>query len=148
MKKINVLLYISLLLVSVGGRAADWNVDEAELLAVIKSCWTTTIKEEFLACYHEDFVGWHKNKTNLIAKDFKRSYADDWDWSGTDYDFELTEFTPHSVRIVENTAVAIYTARSATTDKATGEVTVEAQILMDIYAKVDGKWVCVAEYVE
>ena len=148
MKTVHVLWLIAFLFVSGTSRAADWTEDQAELLAAIESCWTTTSKDEFLACYHDDFVGWHRNKPNLIAKDFKRSDADDWDWNGADYDFELTEFTPHSVQIVGSAGVAIYTAASRTTDKSTGEVTVETQKLMDVYVKVGDKWYCLAEYVE
>lgn len=148
MKPVNFFWLIGFLILSETSRAADWSEEQAELLAAIKSCWTTTIKDEFLACYHEDFVGWHKNRTNLIAKDFKHSDADDWDWSGTHYDFELTELTPHSVEVVGSTGVAIYTAESRTTNRATGEVTVETQKLMDVYVKVGDKWFCLAEYVE
>lgn len=125
--------------------AAGWTVEQQQVIDRFKSCWGETDNEKWLACYHEDYVGWYYDNPAPYTKDDKRAQAAGGEWDG--YVYELVDFTAHKVHIEGDMAVTIYSGRSKSTNLSTGEDTIGPLMKwMDASVKVDGRWVSIADH--
>jgi ketosteroid isomerase-like protein len=125
--------------------AEDWTAEQLEVIESVKSCFVAPLEEEWLECYHEDYVGWYMERSFAYKKANKKADGDGWVWEG--FAFELIEFTPIKVHVSGDLAVTLYSATLKMTNIETGESTVEEQVRwMDARVKEDGRWASIAEH--
>jgi len=145
MTKTKSLIWLAVLLLSSIVVADDWTAEQLEVIESIKSCFVAPLEEEWLECYHEDYVGWYMEHSFAYTKVNKKMDGDGWVWEG--FAFELVEFTPIKVHVSGDLAVTLYSATLKMTNIETGESTVEEQVRwMDARAKKGGRWTSIAEH--
>ena len=125
--------------------ADDWTAEQLEVIESIKSCFVAPLEEEWLECYHENYIGWYMEHSFAYTKANKKADGDGWVWEG--FAFELVEFTPVKVHISGDLAVTLYSATLKMTNIDTCESTVEEQVRwMDARVREDGRWTSIAEH--
>ena len=142
--KIKTRIYLlSALLLPMFASAEDWTKEQKEVLAFEEVCVTTNNADEFISCFHKDFVGWGAGYTVPTSKaDRLKSIADSFE----NYDSETLLFKPLSVIVKGNMAVISYLDSRKILNKATDEVEYSTARWTDICLKEDGKWSWISDH--
>jgi hypothetical protein len=134
---------VSVLLLPIVAFAGDWTKAQQEVLAFEEACLATKNADDFIACFHEDFVGWGQGSTVPTTKtDRLRSIADGFG----NFDSETLLFKPLSVIVKGNMAVVSYVQASKTTNNTTDEVEYSTGRWTDVCLKEDGKWTWISDH--
>ena len=101
--------------------AEDWTKEQQELLEWEEACISTDDHDQWVSCFHDDFVGWGMGFPVPTSKSDRAQSAVD---SFESFDSEVLLFKPLSVVMHGNTAVIVYIDNRKTTNNATQEVNV------------------------
>ena len=134
---------VSALLLPLIASAEDWTKEQKEVLAFEEACITTKDVDEFMGCFHEDYVGWFIDSTVPLSKsDREKPDADYFE----NIDGQVLLFKPVSVIVKGNMAVISYVTRDKSTNKTTGEVTYSRGRWTDVCLKEGGKWTWISDH--
>jgi len=142
MKKLMKLLALPALLLPILASAGNWSKEQQEVLAFEEPCISTQSADDFVTCFHEDFVGWGTGTVPTSRAD-RMSLAADSFASATSH---LILFKPLSVIVRGNLAVITYLTTGKSTDKATGKVTYSTERWTDVCLKDNGKWSWISDH--
>jgi ketosteroid isomerase-like protein len=134
---------VSVLLLPMVAFAGDWTKAQQEVLAFEEACVTTKDADDFIACFHEDFVGWGQGSTFPTTKTDRLKFIAD---GFGNFDSETLLFKPLSVIVKGNMAVVTYVQTSKTKNNATDEVEYSTQRWTDVCLKEDGKWTWISDH--
>jgi hypothetical protein len=134
---------VSVLLVPIFAFAEDWSKEQKEVLAFEEACVTTKNADDFIGCFHEDFVGWGLGSTVPTSKADRLKFIADG-FGNSDSDTLL--FKPVSVIVKGNMAVVSYIQSSKTTSNTTDEVEYSTQRWTDVCLKEGGKWTWISDH--
>jgi ketosteroid isomerase-like protein len=133
---------VSALLLPMFASAEDWTKEQKEVLAFEEACVTTKDVDEFMGCFHEDYVGWGQGSTVPLSKSDRQKPSADYFENN---DGEVLLFKPLSVIVKGNMAVISYITRYKSTNKTTGEVTYGTGRWTDVCLKEGGKWTWISD---
>jgi hypothetical protein len=141
--KIKEILFAGAMFFPICASAGDWSKEQAEVLKFEEACISAKSAEEFLGCFHEDFVGWGQGFTVPTSKaDRKKSIIDGFESNES----ESMLFKPLSVIVKGNMAVISYIDSSKSTNKTTNEVEYSTSRWTDICLKDGGKWYWISDH--
>jgi ketosteroid isomerase-like protein len=118
-------------------QAQQWNAEQQEVWADHEVCDNATEIEAFMACFHEDFIGWDTGVGVPANKaDFRA-----WRTRG----FEVWEQVwrhnkPVSIYVRGDVAIVLYVAYVVGRNKVTGEETSSTTNYTDIMVKEGASW--------
>lgn len=144
MKTFRKLLPFALLL-PVFAFAEDWSSAQQEVLAFEEACITTDNVDDFINCFHGDFVGWGMGFSVPTTKTDRQKTAAHGFANNTS---EVILFKPLTVNVQGNMAVVNYITTAKTTNNTTDEVTYATERWSDICLKDGGKWYWIADHGE
>ena len=144
MKTITKIFSLPALLLPILASAGDWTAEQQEVLAFETPCISTQSVDEFMGCFHKDFVGWGTGSVPTTKAD-RMSLAADSFAGATN---QLILFKPLSVIVRGNWAVVTYITTGKSTDKATGEVSYSTERWTDVCLKENGKWTWISDHGE
>ncbi len=118
-------------------QAQQWNAEQQEVWADHEVCDNATEIEAYMACYHEDFVGWSTgvgvptNTTDVRA--FSTRGFEVWErvWRHN---------KPVNIYVRGDMAIVLYVAFVASRNKATGEEISSTTNWTDIMVKEGNSW--------
>ena len=123
--------------------AEEWTKEQQELLEWEEACISTSDHDQWVSCFHDDFVGWGMGFPVPTSKsDRAQSVVDGF----ASFDSEVLLFKPLSVAMHGNTAVIVYIDSRKTTNKATQEVTYSTELWTDVCLRENGKWYWIADH--
>ncbi len=123
--------------------AEEWTKEQQELLEWEEACISTNDYDQWVSCFHDDFVGWGMGFPVPTSKsDRAKANVDDFE---TFYS-EVLLFKPLSVVMHGNTAIIIYIANRKTTNNDTQEVTYTTSLWTDVCLREDGNWYWIADH--
>jgi len=134
---------MSVLLLPAFVLAEDWTAEQKEVLAFEEACVTTRVADEFVGCFHEDFVGWGQGSPHPTSKTDRLKFIADGFES---FDSDTLLFKPISVIVKGNMAVVSYIQTSKITNNATNEVEYSTQAWTDVCLKEGRKWTWIADH--
>jgi len=123
--------------------ADDWTKEQMEVLAFEEACVTTNDVDEFMGCFHKDFVGWGLgSQVPTSTTDRLKLMADGFE----NYESDSLLFKPISVIVKGNMAVISYIQTTKSKNKNTDEVEYSTQRWTDVCLKEGGKWTWIADH--
>jgi ketosteroid isomerase-like protein len=134
---------VSVLLLPIIAFAQDWTKEQQEVLAFEEACVTTNDVDDFIACFHEDFVGWGEGYTAPTTKTDRLKFIAD---GFGNFDSDTLLFKPLSVIVKGNMAVVSYIQTSKTTNNTTDEVEYSTQRWTDVCLRENGKWTWISDH--
>lgn len=137
------LLAAVVLLSPISSYSEDWSTEQLELLEWEKQCISADNAQDFIGCFHEDFVGWGMGYPVPTNKSDREATAEN---GFENFPSELVYFHPLSVEIYGNVAVINYLDSRRTTNNHTGEVNYETTQWTDVAIKEDGNWYWIADH--
>jgi len=134
---------VSALLLPMFASAEDWTKEQMEVLAFEEICVTTNDADEFMGCFHKDFVGWGMGSpVPTSTTDRLKSVADGFE----NYESDSLLFKPISVIVKGNMAVISYIQTTKSKNKTTDEVEYSTQQWTDVCLKEGGKWTWISDH--
>lgn len=134
---------MSVLLLPILASGEDWTKEQKEVLAFEEACLTAKNADEFMGCFHKDFVGWGEDFTVPTSKaDRLKPIADGFE----NFDSETLLFKPISVIVKGNMAVVSYIQFGKITNKTTDEVEYFTERWTDVCLKEGGKWTWISDH--
>jgi hypothetical protein len=134
---------VSALLLPLIASAEDWTKEQKEVLAFEEACITTNNVADFMACFHDDYVGWSEGSTVPLSKsDRQKPIANFFE----NNDREILLFKPVSVIVKGNMAVISYVTWYKSTNKTTDEVTNGRDRWTDVCLKEGDKWTWISDH--
>ena len=134
---------VSVLLLPILAFAEDWSKEQKEVLAFEEACITATDADDFIGCFHEDFVGWGQGFTVPTSKADRLKFIAD---SFENYDSKMLLFKPLSVIVKGDIAVVSYIETRKITNNTTEKVEYSTQGWTDVCLKEGGKWTWIADH--
>lgn len=136
-----------LLSVATSALGEQLNKEQKEVLEFEMSCinaWTANDLESFLACLHDDYVGWYGLSSVPLNKADRRVLAT--------RDFQTNQVVfahvkPLSIQVHGNMATVLSLATVTHRDKTTGQETTVTMRWTDVCLKEGGRWAWVADHV-
>ncbi len=141
--KIRTTLLAVVMLLPICASADNWSKEQLEVLKFEEACVATKDADDFIACFHEDFVGWGQGSTVPTTKTDRLKFIADGFGNS---DSETLLFKPLSVIVKGNMAVVTYIQTSKTTNNATDEVEYSTQRWTDVCLKEDGQWTWISDH--
>lgn len=138
-------VFLCLLFSSAQLQAQTWSPAEKEVIQAIEDC-VRAYKEEdleaFMACYHDDFVGFQYGQPSTRNKaDVRKSIP--LGWANSDVVESWTK--PLNILIVGDVAIIHYYDHSLERDKEGKEKSYRYR-WTDIMAKQSGRWLWIADH--
>jgi len=141
--KISKILLAAAVLLPAYASADDWSKEQMEVLKFEEACVTTNNVDEFMGCFHKDFVGWGQGSTVPTSKaDRMKSAVDRFENSES----ESMLFKPLSVIVKGDMAVISYIDSGKSTNKTTKEVEYSTSRWTDVCVKDGGKWYWISDH--
>jgi ketosteroid isomerase-like protein len=141
--KINKILLAAAVLLPAYASADDWSKEQMEVLKFEEACVTTKNVDEFMGCFHKDFVGWGQGSTVPTSKaDRMKATIDRFENSES----ESMLFKPLSVIVKGDMAVISYIDSVKSTNKTTKEVEYSTSRWTDVCLKDGGKWYWISDH--
>jgi hypothetical protein len=137
------IIVVSALLLPMFASAEDWTKEQMEVLAFEEACVTTNDADEFMGCFHKDFVGWGLGSpVPTSTTDRLKLTADGFE----NFESDSLLFKPISVIVKGNMAVISYIQTTKSKNKTTDEVEYSTQQWTDVCLKEDGKWTWISDH--
>jgi ketosteroid isomerase-like protein len=139
------MVFLCLLISAAQVQAQTWSAAEKEVIQAIDDCVSAYREENleaFMACWHDDYVGFRYEAPNTNDKtDARKSIP--LTWANSD----LVEWwiNPLAIRILGDVAIIHYYHYALSRDKDDKETRTRNR-WTDIMVKQDGKWVWIADH--
>ena len=125
------------------GFAEEWTKEQQEVLEWEEACISTSDRDQWISCFHDEFVGWGMNFPVPTSKsDRGQSSVDGFE----SFESEVLLFKPLSVAMHGDTAVIVYIDSRKTTNNDTQETTYSTSLWTDVCLKENGKWYWIADH--
>lgn len=131
--------------VPTAAQAQNWSPVEKEVLQAIETCLETVRSknlEGFMACHHDDFLGWDNGMPGPRDKSFARGSTSLNFAAG---DLVAWSIQPLGIRVHGNVAIVHYYGYYAEREKG-GKETRTRYRWTDIMLKQGNKWVWIADH--
>jgi ketosteroid isomerase-like protein len=143
---VTLLLVAAALLVSPAATAQEWSAEQAEVWAAVEEAWEMSTQDDpalLMAMIHPDYIGWS------YSADYPDDKASTQKWM--DYNFKVTKWVlfdlkPMAIIVDGDFAIAHYFYSGIYTDLAKDEDESTQGRWTDVYKKVDGQWLLLADH--
>ena len=125
-------------------RAQTWSAEQQEVWTAVEELWehyTTGNIDPWYDLLSDDYRGWGRDDPVPLTKDQTRPWNEVW---AADNRIVVYHLFPLAIEMYGDVAITFYTYRTLSRS-STGEEVEEDGRWMDVYRKVGGQWLLIAD---